>query len=417
MTSNSRNPWEKPSPHAQHRTDLEELSAWLKAAGITSHPLLCIVYGISFSLGFFVAKAHVEQVSSAAVYALIALGLGVYSGLHSLRSRSISGIIYMTMAAISSVYLVVQSEHPWLSLVLFACVTLALFAVTPSIYKDTIRPTSRINTYVSHAIISLILFGTTYAVLTQNFAPYYLALIIPILTMTIVMTHASRLPSLCAFPACFVMLALVTNYVPSVKPEQSQLCTAVAKKVLERQSSLNTQERSQDAMDRGVVYGFGVKNSKTGSIDCSGWVEEINRKLMRTTNEHLGREVYDDKARLALKIGANGGAAGIVLAVAVATGTQLLNEDLTPDKVREGLTIGLDTGVKSWDSGRYGGIDHIVQTFKDPKTGEIMISQSSGGVGVNVVPYADWYAEWNEKAKLYGVDMSLLASPAPVPSL
>ncbi len=445
MISNTRNPWESKSPQAPHMTGLEELSTWLKAAGVTSHPLHCLLYILSLTLGLFIAQEHVGHVPSSTIYALIALVFGVYSGLHMLfglidyrhgndsglhaqliekkrispLTLSLSFILLYAIATLSTLYLMIQSAHPWLSLVLLTSMTLALFAVTPPIYKDSCRTISRINAYGAHGIVCIILFGTAYAVLSQNFAPYYLALTIPMLTMPVLMASSQRpqISPLCSFPIYLAMLALVFNYVPSVKPEQSLLLAPIPKASLERCSSLNTHKDSQDAMDRGVVYGFGVKNSKTGSIDCSGWVEEMNRNMMRSTNERLGREVFDEKARLALLIGANGGAAGIVLAVAVATGEQLLNEDLTPDKVREGLTIGLDTGVKSWDSGRYGGIDHIVQTYKDPETGVMMVSQSSGGIGVHVMSYADWYAEWNTEAKLYGVDMSLLASPAPVPSL
>lgn len=72
--------------------------------------------------------------------------------------------------------------------------------------------------------------------------------------------------------------------------------------------------------------------------------------------------------------------------------------------------IGMDTGDKGWDAGRFGGIDHIVQTYRDPQTGRMMVSESSSGQGVHVTDYEEWYKKQNARgAKLYGTDVTKLA--------
>lgn len=170
------------------------------------------------------------------------------------------------------------------------------------------------------------------------------------------------------------------------------------------------QASTQDAINRGVRYQFGSKRSASGGVDCSGWVAEMNRAMMENVNAQAGKEVYSKEARAVLKKGANGGAAGIIQSVSEATGELLGNADLAPENVREGMMIGMDTGDKGWDAGRFGGIDHIVQTYRDAETGRMMVSESSGGQGVKTTDYEEWYKKQNARgAKLYGTDVTKLA--------
>lgn len=170
------------------------------------------------------------------------------------------------------------------------------------------------------------------------------------------------------------------------------------------------QAGTQDAINRGVKYGFSEKNSASGAIDCSGWVAENTRNMMEAVNEESGKPIYGKEAKAVLQKGANGGAAGIIQSVSEATGELLGNADLAPENVREGMMIGMDTGDKGWDAGRFGGIDHIVQTYRDPQTGRMMVSESSSGQGVHVTDYEEWYKKQNARgAKLYGTDVTKLA--------
>lgn len=188
----------------------------------------------------------------------------------------------------------------------------------------------------------------------------------------------------------------------------AQPATEVGQK-LATAASVSIMASTQDAVDRGVTYGFGGKNSQTGAVDCSGWIAEQNTALMDNINAVVGKDVFSAEARQVLKKGSTGGAAGIIQAVSEATGEQLSNAELTPDKIREGMMIGMDTGEHGWDAGRYKGIDHIVQTFRDPETGQMMVSESSSKRGVHATPYEEWYKQWGGKANLYGTDVTRLA--------
>lgn len=85
---------------------------------------------------------------------------------------------------------------------------------------------------------------------------------------------------------------------------------------------------------------------------------------------------------------------------------QTNKEQLTQTDSKEGMMIGMDTGQQAHDRGRAMGIDHIVQTVRDPKTGQLMISQSSSsGKGYLLTPANAWLAQQNKsKTKLFGVD-------------
>lgn len=185
-------------------------------------------------------------------------------------------------------------------------------------------------------------------------------------------------------------------------------------------ASASLMASTQDALDRGVGYRMGSKNSQRGEIDCSGWVAEVNRSLMNNVNAAMGEQIYSGEARKVLERGANGGAAGLIQSVSQATGELLGNADLSPDKIRAGMMIGLDTGERGWERGRFKGIDHIAQTYVDPQTGKMMVTESTsrtanGGRGVQSIPYEEFYTKWSNRAKLYGTDVTKLADASKVP--
>lgn len=173
---------------------------------------------------------------------------------------------------------------------------------------------------------------------------------------------------------------------------------------------------TQTAIDNDVKYKMGAKNSAAGQIDCSGWVSEMGQRTMAEMNKAMGAEVFSKEARQAFKNGANGGAAGIIKAVSDYNGGQLLtNEQLSPDQAREGMVIGLAKAGDSRVSDRFKGIGHIVQTYRDPQTGELMVSESRGGKGVMNSRYSDWYAQYQKKGyKMYGSDLSTMADASKI---
>ena len=175
---------------------------------------------------------------------------------------------------------------------------------------------------------------------------------------------------------------------------------------------------TQEAVNRGVRYKMGAKNSRSGQIDCSGWVQEASNRFMDSVNAS-GEQIFSADAKKAFNRGAaQEGAAGIIRAVSQYSGQgPLTNEMLSPDKAREGMVIGVAKAGDSRVAGRYKGIGHIVQTFRDPKTGQLMVSESSSGDitgkhrnGVQATPYEQWYA-WNQRKgrKLYGADLMAMA--------
>lgn len=175
-------------------------------------------------------------------------------------------------------------------------------------------------------------------------------------------------------------------------------------------------EATEDAKSRNVKYQMGGKDSATGAIDCSGWVQELSNQLMAGMNAAMGEEVFSAEARRAFNKGARDeGAAGIVRAVSEQTGQLYTNEQLAPELAKEGMVIGLDTGHKGWEAGRFKDIDHVVQTYRDPATGELMVSESRGGKGVMSSRYADWYAQQQARGtKLYGADLTAMADAGKV---
>lgn len=175
-------------------------------------------------------------------------------------------------------------------------------------------------------------------------------------------------------------------------------------------------EATQDAMNRGVKYNMGSKHSSSGQIDCSGWVQEMTNQTMAEMNAAMGEEVFSAEARRAFNRGANQeGAAGIIRAVSEQTGQLYTNEQLAPEMAKEGMVIGLDTGRHGWEAGRFKDIDHVVQTYRDPTTGELMVSESRGGKGVMSSRYADWYAEQQRRGtKLYGAEITAMADASRV---
>lgn len=187
---------------------------------------------------------------------------------------------------------------------------------------------------------------------------------------------------------------------------------------LEGQMSAGISNLTLDATRRNVKYELGAKNSRQGTIDCSGWVYEQTSSLMNGINQAMGKEVFSPAAKKALKQGAdNQGAAGIVQSVANYTGKLYQGEELDPSRIGGGMVIGIDTGKKSWDGGRFQGIDHIAQTYRDPTTGQLMVSESSSSRGVHSQTYESWYNYYVKKkgARIFGGNVAAMANQGALP--
>ena len=135
--------------------------------------------------------------------------------------------------------------------------------------------------------------------------------------------------------------------------------------------------------------GKSVRDPRTGGIDCSGWVGWTLEKCGVKGFRGLHAEGQIDEAW--------------------ARGAGNIPQEEILANPRENMLIGIDTGPKPWDKGRKKGIDHIAVTFRDPQTGRLMISESSGSRGVRQIPWEQWLSERGNKTKaFYGADLSTI---------
>jgi peptidoglycan hydrolase-like protein with peptidoglycan-binding domain len=152
----------------------------------------------------------------------------------------------------------------------------------------------------------------------------------------------------------------------------------------------------------GRIAGVSGKNPDQGYVDCSGWVATMQNATMAEINREAGREVFSRADRFSL---GNDGAAMIVQKAEERSGVMLTGAQVTRGALKEGMIIGEDNGPTRWDGGRYKGIDHIVMVVRDPNSGELMVSQSRGGEGVELSSL-DRYLERKQAngVKLYATD-------------
>lgn len=151
-----------------------------------------------------------------------------------------------------------------------------------------------------------------------------------------------------------------------------------------------------------VRYRFGSKAVANGRIDCSGWVVMLQNATMNEINAEVGRAIF---SRDELFNPGMDAAATIVQKAAQRSGILLQGSQVTRAALREGMVIGEDNGRTSFDAGRYRGIDHIVMVVRNPRSGELMVSQSRGGEGVEMMP-VDRYLQDKQScgARLYATD-------------
>ena len=128
------------------------------------------------------------------------------------------------------------------------------------------------------------------------------------------------------------------------------------------------------------------KNVDQGYIDCSGWVGTMLNKTQDEINQKAGHAVFADADKIKLGFAGSG---GIVHEAYKDSGVLLKRDDiLKPGALKEGMVIGLDTAKTKHE--HWNGIDHIVMVVRDPNTDKLLISQSTGKLGVHTMPVEDY---------------------------
>lgn len=134
------------------------------------------------------------------------------------------------------------------------------------------------------------------------------------------------------------------------------------------------------------VPGVSGKNVAQGYIDCSGWVGTLLNKTQDEINQKAGHAVFADADKIKLGFAGSG---SIVEQAYKDSGVLLKRDDiLKPGALKEGMVIGLDTANTKHEYWK--GIDHIVMVVRDPNTDKLLISQSTGKLGVHTMPVEDY---------------------------
>ena len=185
-------------------------------------------------------------------------------------------------------------------------------------------------------------------------------------------------------------------------PAQADAAVAGAAIALTAAHALNVRYDHVKYAMSGKIPGVDGKHPDQGYVDCSGWVATMQNATMAEINAKAGREVFSKQDLF--KLGTDG-AAMIVEKAESRSGVMIEGRAVTRDVLREGMIIGEDNGPTRWDAGRYKGIDHITMVVRDPQSGELQISQSRGGEGVELSSLDNYLARKQANGvKLYATD-------------
>ncbi|MEA9904607.1 peptidoglycan-binding protein [Xanthomonas campestris pv. raphani] len=151
-----------------------------------------------------------------------------------------------------------------------------------------------------------------------------------------------------------------------------------------------------------VKYGLGAKDPDKGKVDCSGWVVEMQNATMDEINKGAGKAIFTKDEKFSPGFDS---ASELLRKAEQRSGVLIQGKDVTAHNLKEGMIIGEDNGPQSWDKGRYKGIDHITMVVRDPKDGELKISQSRGSEGVELSSLDTYLERKHAKGvKLYASD-------------
>lgn len=151
-----------------------------------------------------------------------------------------------------------------------------------------------------------------------------------------------------------------------------------------------------------VKYGLGAKDPDKGRVDCSGWVVEMQNATMDEINKGAGKAIFTKDEKFSPGFDS---ASELLRKAELRSGVLIQGKDVTAQSLKEGMIIGEDNGPQSWDKGRYKGIDHITMVVRDPKDGQLKISESRGGEGVELSSLDSYLERKHAKGvKLYASD-------------
>ncbi|MGN3934846.1 peptidoglycan-binding protein [Xanthomonas citri pv. mangiferaeindicae] len=151
-----------------------------------------------------------------------------------------------------------------------------------------------------------------------------------------------------------------------------------------------------------VKYGLGAKDPDKGRVDCSGWVVEMQNATMDEINKGAGKAIFTKDEKFSPGFDS---ASELLRKAELRSGVLIQGKDVTAQSLKEGMIIGEDNGPQSWDKGRYKGIDHITMVVRDPKDGQLKISQSRGGEGVELSSLDSYLERKHAKGvKMYASD-------------
>lgn len=151
-----------------------------------------------------------------------------------------------------------------------------------------------------------------------------------------------------------------------------------------------------------VKYGLGAKDPDKGKVDCSGWVVEMQNATMDEINKSADKAIFTKDEKFSPGFDS---ASELLRKAEQRSGVLIQGKDVTAQTLKEGMIIGEDNGPQSWDKGRYKGIDHITMVVRDPKDGELKISQSRGSEGVELSSLDSYLERKHAKGvKLYASD-------------
>lgn len=142
---------------------------------------------------------------------------------------------------------------------------------------------------------------------------------------------------------------------------------------------------------KNIKYGFWVRNSRKGSIDCSWLVCETLSKA-KGVAPSIKRLVRDGQTSESL-----------ITEINKKNKTMQKSKDLSKMSLKEGMIVSVDTGETSFDRGRKFGIDHTALIVRDPHTQKLMVGESVKKVGVRMISLAQRERNMKNAGKRKGV--------------
>jgi hypothetical protein len=161
---------------------------------------------------------------------------------------------------------------------------------------------------------------------------------------------------------------------------------------------------------KGTCYTFGAKAGGEGGIDCSGFVykglADAFGDLRKNEGTQIRSGIFNTSSEQQFEAIAKGSGAALE-----GSGRDFRDGGSFAGQIREGMIIARSSGKdQGWNTGRALGIDHIVCVYKDSRTGELMVAESSGRTsaetnsdGVQRTKLSEWL-ERNRNQHLYVAD-------------